>query len=265
MTRTAYLRVYQPLGSFASEEREAWASANEDDLEGEGAPRGWLIAGSYPALDGVPTEGAFVRRTDMGILVCPWRTRLRMLVGLLAFRGSMPDEVAEAFVPEEHARRAAYELARLEEERPEIRSHIIHSNWHVPLRWFAAFDESERILTEDKRGLRIRYEAPLSVGRARLERAVTILEGSWIDESVTAAVREIAGWMGEFPEEGILELDYGSVAQMFSDDELVDDASASKVWACLDALEGGDVVRAGRIFGELTDRWTDVRAREVVN
>lgn len=264
MTRTAYLRVYQPIGSFPAVEREAWLAA-EDDEPIERAPRGWLIGGAYPALEAVPPEGAFVRHHDLGTLVCPWRTRLRMLVGLLAFRGSVPDEVADAFVPEEHARRAAYELARLEEERPEVRSHIVHSNWHVPLRWFAAFDESERVLTEDRRGLRIRYQTPLSVGRARLERAMEILEGSLIDESMIAAVRELGGWLGEFLEEGILELDYGSVAQMFSDDELVEDTSAAGVWACLESLEGGDVVRAGRIFGDLTERWTDIRAREIVN
>lgn len=264
MTRTAYLRVYQPVASFPAAEREAWLAAHDEDRV-ERAPRGWLIAGAYPGIEIVPAEGAFVRRTDLGVLVCPWRTRLRMLVGLLAFRGSVPDEVADAFVPSEHARRAAYDLARLEEERPEIRSHIVHSNWHVPLRWFAAFDESERILTEDKQGLRIRYETPLSVGRARLERTVEILESSLIDESMVAAVRELGGWLGEFTEEGILELDYGSVASMFSDDDLVEDASAGAVWACLEALEGGDVVRAGRIFGDLTDRWTGVRAREVVN
>ena len=125
-----------------------------------------------------------------------------MLAGLLAFRDSVPEEVAEAFVPEEEARRAASELAQLDEDHPEVRSHILHANWHVPLRWFAAFDDSERILTEDKEGLRIRYESTLSTAAARLERALEILEGSWIDESVTEAVRELLEWLADFPEDG---------------------------------------------------------------
>ncbi|MGH2755945.1 MAG: hypothetical protein ACRDLB_16135 [Actinomycetota bacterium] len=267
MTSTSYLRVYQPLSVFSEREREAWvALSDEYDGRDTVATKRWLLRSALP-LDTfpAPTEGAFIRRLDGALLVCPWRTRLRMLAGLLAFRGSMPDEVAEAFVSDNEARHAARELARLEEDRPDIRSHIIHANWHVPLRWFAAFEDTERVLTEDKQGLRIRYESQLSSARARLTHALKVLETSWIDEGVTAAVRELRDWLGEFSEEGLLELDYASVARTFSDEDLVDDHSAAEVWNCLEALESGDVVKAGRTFTELTDRWTEVRAREVVN
>jgi hypothetical protein len=265
MTRTSYLRVYQPLGEFPAEEQRVWVGTDQDEIVADMPRREWLLASSVKGLDLVPTEGAFIRKVGDEILVCPWRTRLRMLVGLLAFRGSVPDEVAEAFVPERQARRAAYELARLEEERPDVRSHIVHANWHVPLRWFSAFGEDERILTEDRYGLRIRYETSLDKARGRLERALKILESSWIDESVTDAVRGLLGWLQEFAGDGLVELDYGSVAGIFEDEDLVEDASAAEVWACLEALEQGDVIRAGKIFGDLTDRWTEVRASEVVN
>lgn len=210
-------------------------------------------------------DGAFSRRVEGEVLICPWRTRLRMLAGLLAFRGSVPEEVADAFVPASEARRAAHELAVLGEEHPEVRSHILHANWHVPLRWFAAFDDGERILTEDKAGLRVRYETTLNEGRGRLARAQSVLEGSLIDESVTEAVRELAGWLEAFPEDGLLELDYASVASTFTDDELLEDRSAAEVAACLEALAAGDVVRAGRTFSTLTERWTEVRSLEVLN
>lgn len=257
--------MYQPLDSFPAVERDAWAAAAEEDKEVEGPQRGWLLSGSLPSVAPLPLEGAFVRQAEGGMLVCPWRTRLRMLVGLLAFRTSVPEEVAEAFVPEADARRAAQALARLEEERPDVRSHIVHANWHVPLRWFAAFDDAERILTEDRHGLRVRYETPLSLARTRLAKTLGILEESWIDDGVTDAVRELAGWLGEFGREGLLELDYGSVAGIFTHDELLEDHSAADIWVCLGSLETGDVVRAGRMFAELTERWTEVRAREVVN
>ena len=231
------------------------------------ASRRWLISAALPdrTLLAAPTEGALVRGEGDAILICPWRTSLRMLAGLLAFRNSIPDEVAEAFVPEAEARRAAHELATLGEEHPEIRSHILHANWHVPLRWFAAFEDSERILTEDKDGLRVRYETSLDNARQRLARALTVLENSWIDDGVTVAIRELTEWLEEFGGDGILELDYGSVAGMFPDEDLVEDRSAGEVGACLDALEAEDILRAGRMFGVLTDRWTEVRAREVVN
>jgi hypothetical protein len=265
--RTSYLRVYQPLGSFPAHERERWLDEFDDTaVDDARAPNRWLLACSLPSADATGhAEGAFSRRVDGELLVCPWRTRLRMLAGLLAFRGSIPEEVADAFVPESEALRAAHELAVLGEEQPDVRSHILHANWHVPLRWFAAFDDSERILTEDKQGLRVRYETSLTDGRARLERAQSILEGSMIDEGVTEAVRELVAWLGAFPEDGLLELDYGSVATTFSDDELVEDRSVAQVWACIDALAAGDVIRAGRTFQALTDRWTEVRSLEVLN
>lgn len=267
MIATSYLRVYQPLSVFSEDERAHWSGERKavDGTE-HSAARRWLISSSLPS-DPVlaPGEGAFIRTFESTLLVCPWRTRLRMLAGLIAFRGSVPEEVAEAFVPEEEARRAAHTLARLDEDHPEVRSHILHANWHVPLRWFSAFDDSERILTEDKEGLRIRYEAPLSVAAARLERALEVLEGSLIDTGVTEAVRELLEWLAGFPEEGLVELDYASVARIFTDDELLEDHSAAEVWVCLDSLAAGDVVRAGTIFGTLTDRWTEARAHEVVN
>jgi hypothetical protein len=264
---TSYLRVYQPASVFSEAERANWLrERTTPDRSEHSAARRWLISTALPS-DPVlsPGEGAFVRTYNGDTLVCPWRTRLRMLAGLIAFRGSVPEEVAEAFVPEERARDAARALARLDEDHPEIRSHILHANWHVPLRWFAAFDDSERILTEDKEGLRIRYEAQLSTAGARLEKALAVLEGSWIDSGVTEAVRELLEWLAGFPEDGLIELDYASVATIFSHDELLEDHSASEVWVCLDALAAGDVVRAGTVFGTLTDRWTEARSHEVVN
>lgn len=265
--KTAYLRVYQPLSAFSSEERDRWLSEPErDELPESRIARHWLATGAMLAADGWGvTDGAFVRRTNGDLLVCPWRTRLRMLAGLLAFRTSVPEEVADVFVPEDEARRAAHELAELGELHPEVRSHILHANWHVPLRWFVAFDDSERILTEDRSGLRVRYETALSSGRARLEHALQVLEQAWIDSSVIESVRELLGWLSEFSDDGVLELDYSSVAGMFPDEDLVDDHSAAEVGACIDALAAGDLERAGRTFASLSDRWTEVRANEVVN
>jgi hypothetical protein len=264
---TSYLRVYQPLATFSREEQARWGDTTTPSTTDESAAaRRWLLAGALPA-DPVlaPTEGAFVRKIDGVVFVCPWRTRLRMLAGLLAFRGSVPEEVAEVFVPEDDAHRAASELARLDADHPEVRSHIIHANWHVPLRWFVAFDDDERILTEDKEGLRIRYEATLTVAVARMERALSILESSWIDSAVTETVRELLAWLEGFAEEGLIELDYSSVASGFSHEDLLEDRSAAEVWTCLEAMAAGDVVTAGRVFGDLSDRWTEIRAREVVN
>lgn len=268
MIRTAYLRVYQPINSFSEQEKKRWMAYSEDgDDAASVGLRSWLVSAALPAggLGAQLTEGCFVRRIAEKVFVCPWRTRLRMLAGLLAFRGSVPEEVADVFVPRDQAERAAHELAMMGESDPEIKSHIIHANWHVPLRWFAAFDPSERILIEDRRGLRVRYEATLADGQRRLARALEILDASAIDAGVVEAVRELSGWLEEFPGEGLIELDYAGVSAAFADDDLVNDQSAAEVWTCLQALATGDLQRAAETFEALSERWTEIRSFEVVN
>lgn len=188
-----------------------------------------------------------------------------MLTGLLAFRSAVPDEVADAFVPEMEAQRAAHELATMDERTPEIRSHILHANWHVPLRWFGAFDDGERTLIEDKGGLRLRYETSTRKARTRLHHTLTVLESAHIDDSITEAVRELIDWLSDFSDSGLVELDYGTVAQMFGDEELLDDRSAGEVQNCVRALEQGNVSQAGLLFATLSERWTGARACEILN
>jgi hypothetical protein len=267
MVRTSFLRVYQPVETFAAEDTERWLAEGVSEQPESQVGRAWLVTGRLPGAGDTYSvaDGAFVRRLDDKVYLCPWRTRLRMLVGLLAFRGTLPEEVADAFVDDEVARRAARELADISDNHPEVRSHILHANWHVPVRWFAAFDPTERILTEDRNGLRVRYETTLAKARERLERAVDILDMSWLDDGVALALRELMEWVCDFPAEGLLELDYGSVAATFENDELVDDRSAEEVWSCLDALQVGDAERAGRTFGYLSDRWATARAHEAMN
>lgn len=268
MIRTSYLRAYQPLASFPDAEKECFAGGGQPEQPGEiEASQRWLISGYMPAVYSPfgLSDGAFVRSADGVSLICPWRTRMRMLAQLVAFRASVPQEVADAFVPEEQARRAAHELEAIGEHYPDVRSHILHANWHVPLRWFSAFDDSERILTEDAQGLRVRYETWIGEARDRCARALAILECSPIGEEVAEGQRELLGWLAGFPDGGLLELDYGSVAAMFSDEELVEDRTAAQLWSSLEALEGGDIGRAGDALARLGERWAELRAHEAAN
>ena len=263
---TSYLRVYLPEAEFSEEDKAHWIRRT-DETSGLVMPsaKAWLVTAVLPRGDWGQAEGCFVREAEGAKLYCPWRIRLRALTGLLAFRGSLPEEVAEAFVSRDQVERAAGELASFGDAHPEVRSHILHANWHVPLRWFTAFDDSERVLTEDHEGLRIRYETSLGRASARLTRAKQVLETAMMDEGVIDAVTELSGWLSGFGDEGLLELDYGGVAGMFEPDDLVDDRSAAEVGICLEALSGGDLARAGTTFEALTERWSRLRSREVAN
>ncbi len=100
---TAYLRIYQPLAAFPPRERAEWAAYVE---AGQVLPASLLVGreerrGLARALGltvGAEREHALVERVGDVVFLCPLRTELRTLQSLVAFRSSVPDEVADAFV-----------------------------------------------------------------------------------------------------------------------------------------------------------------------
>jgi hypothetical protein len=263
VTRTSYLRVYEPLSCFTRAERERWLRQTEPSSQ-EPSTAQWLVRGELTS-DVTRTEGAFLRRVEDQVYACPWRLRLRMLSGLLEFRGNLPAEVAEAFVPEREAQRAVDELAAMAAHGGSLRSHILHANWHVPIRWFTLFGDIDRVLVEDKAGVRLRYEARLDDAAARARHVAGVLEQASFEDSITELVRRLVEWLEGFDAAGIVELDYGTVARSFSDHDLVDDRAAAELTACVQALEAGDEVEAAQLFAQLIERWGRVRAGEAVN
>ena len=162
----------------------------------------------------------FIRRVEGRTYVCPWRTRLRMLTSLLAFRAVVPDEVADAFVPEMEAQRAAGNSPPWMRKRQRS---VLTSSKRIGMchcAGSALLTTPRRILVEDKAGLRLRYETTTRDARTRLRHTLDILEESDIDEGVTTAVRELLDWLSVFSDDGLVELDYGTVARMFDDEEL---------------------------------------------
>lgn len=252
MIRTAYLRVYLP-GERAEpscpdgtlhpganivrvDDRFLWQESTSDDaLTVEWNGRGY---------------------------VCPRFPRLRMLEGVIAFNRAYPTTL---LLPEPIVRNAVAELARIRNDSPRVRSHIMASPWHVPLRWFAAFDPARRELYEASHGLSIRYRGFVGDGVDRIERAVAALEGAGFDDGVVNQVRDLARWMREFSRDGMLELDYGAVARLFSDGDLVLDESGAEVNASLDALAERDFEGAGVNYGVVAMRWAPVQALTYVN
>lgn len=106
---------------------------------------------------------------------------------------------------------------------------------------------------------------PLSPRPGRLAHAFEVLQGAQLEDEISDVVGELVEWLRSFRGEGLLELDYGGVARSFPDEDLVDDHSAAEVQTCLEALEAGDLVHAGRVFATLTDRWSGARVAELAN
>ena len=208
------------------------------------------------------TEDAFGVEWNGEAYLCPRFPRLRMLEGVLAFNRAYP---GEALVPADAVRRAADELARLRNSEPAAQSHILSSPWHVPLRWFAAFDPDDRELYDAPFGLAVRYRTRLGAATDRIERAVRILEDAGFEEQLVSQVSDLERWLDRFDRDAMLELDYATVAALFSDGDLALDESAAEVGSSLAALAAGDYEQAGTYYAAVASRWAPAQSLTYVN
>jgi hypothetical protein len=270
MVSCAYLRVYRPLEGFPEGERARW----ERYIVGGGhvpparpvyREQALMEEGRIGLLAATEGDHADIRLIEGRYYVCPWRTRLRVLASILSLRESAPREVAEAFVPEAEARRAARELARMKRRDPAAVPCMLQSPWHVPIRWFVLFDEEERRLVErPDGGHRLFYWAPIGAAKRRAERALRALRRSEL-APVASLIRDLAEWLGGFGPTAAVELDYASVSDMFTWDELDNDHSARDIQQAVDALEGTDLAGAAERYQAVAQHWAEVRSRESLN
>lgn len=250
MAHAAYLRAYVP-------ERLV-----EDYREHVGGPPagGTLVRGEFGLYRESSRDDAFVVEREGRRFVCPRHPRLRMLEGLLAFRNAYPGAAASVLVPPALAERAAGELDRMQRGDSSVRSHILTSPFHVPLRWFAAFEPSEREVAGGGGGVEIHYWTRVGSARRRLERAIEVLEEADFDDAIVEEVRDLVRWLRPFPRQALLELDYGDVAALFDETELALDESAADVAASLEALERGDFDASGVHYGRVAARWAHAQS-----
>jgi hypothetical protein len=210
-------------------------------------------------------EGADVRFVDGVYYVCPWRTHLRILASVLELRETGPAELADAFVPEAEARRAARELARYRRRDPGAVPTMLQSPWHVPLRWFVLVEDDERRLVErPEGGHRLFYWTPIASARRRAGRALAALRRTQL-APVAGMIKELAEWLAAFDPRSAVELDYGVVSDTFGWDELDNDHSARALQESVDALEAGDLARATERYQAVAAHWAEVRSRESLN
>lgn len=253
MISTAYLRVYLPADDLSAFPEHA------------GAGVGSLHSSDIGVWHESLSEDAFAIEWQDGRFVCPRYPRLRMLEGLLAFHNAYPGMVGSTLVPEQIVRRAATELESLYEENPSARSYILASPWHVPLRWFVSFAPEQRELITKDGGMTVRYRNSRRDAARRLERAIRVLTDAGFDESVVEPVQSLNEWLSDFPDDAVVELDYGSVAELFTENDLVLDESATHIHASLDALEDNDLEEAGEHYARAAGRWAALQARLYAN
>lgn len=253
----AYLRVYQPADTFQPVERERPAPSRAAEFGAGTTSIGFIAADER--------RDVYEKVVDGVRYVCPAQNRLRTLLGLLAFERSQPDGIVHVFFSPEEIDDARRELEEIQSRFPSLRPSLLQSPWHVPLRWFVCFDDSERRIERDDDQLRVRYETTMAKAVERARRALETLKGGIVHPVVVGMVYELNEWLSTFDERSIIELDYASVASLFDEDDLADDHSAADVWNAIYALADGDGMRAGLYYQRANDRWTRARSRESTN
>jgi hypothetical protein len=273
----SYLRVYEPLSAFDRERQVYWRRYVREGravapLDGPGRQRTAVqeaLGATWSRLPELPDE-AYVMETDETLLICPWNLRVRVAEAALTARDGVPSVIADAFVPPAFAGLAKSVLddwrsgARvLERGLPRVHEQV--ATWGVPLRWFVFVDLTERELTL-RRGRRVlRYRTEIAKARRRAHRAHSVLRRSLGDAPITAAVEETARWLEEFHSRSVVELDYGGLVNMMSDEMLSSDDSPGLVAAGLAAVGRGEADAATEAYERLVDRWRSIQLLERCN
>ena len=292
MTYTAYLRIYEPVSAFHEPDRSRWTAyaassarpRRRDSLMVEHAEAlRRAIAAPRVVLPEQESQHAYVRRADGITYVCPWQTRLRCLLAYgrmlsagAALAGTMPaggDDQAMAA------------LARLEDgaHGPSARLHILASVWTVPLTWFVPFAPAERWLSLGRgrpaaaatasvtRALV--YTTPMSRARRRVARGLAALRGlpAGSDDAALEPARaaghlaEVGRWLEEFHPYSLVELDYGGLVHLVSDDALCGDQSVAEIRAAIDGAVRGECELAVAMYTRARSRWRSFAEFEMAN
>jgi hypothetical protein len=273
----AYLRVYEPLSAFDRERQVFWRRYVKEGRavapsEGPGRQRTQVLealGASWSRLPDLPDE-AYVLEADDTLLICPWNLRLRVAEAALTARDGVPAVLADAFVPPTLAGQARLIVDRvrngpavLEHGAPRIHEQV--ATWGVPLRWFVFFElaEKELVMRPERRALRYRTE--ISKARRRSHRAHSVLRRALGEAPITEAVEESTRWLEEFHPRSVVELDYGGLVSLLSDDALVDDDSPGLVATGLASLASSDAAAATEAYEQLVARWRAIQLLERSN
>jgi hypothetical protein len=296
MTYAAYLRIYEPVAAFHEPDRSTWtayaASASRprrrDSLAVEHAEAlHRAIVAPQIVVPEQESEHAYIRRADGVTYVCPWQTRLRCLLSygrILSTAGSAPPGVVPA--RDEHETITA--LARLTgagRPDPAARLHILASVWTVPLAWFVPFAATERWLALGPGAKRpggpqtasatraLLYTTPMSRARRRVARGLAALRSlpagfagvTWDPARAGTELGEVSRWLAKFHPYSLVELDYGGLVQLLSDDALSSDQSAAEMAAAIDGVTKGERELAVAMYKRAQGRWRAFAEYEMAN
>jgi hypothetical protein len=289
----AYLRVYEPLSAFDSDvadrireslqtgqidystvadrERDLWFRSQLSQpptllpgelANGEASPRALqdvlvLAPSSVSGMSGKSAEP----------LVCPLDVRARSAAALVGFLSTSQQVLRDAALTA-RAETVREKATRVLSELPSGAVHVVSTTWTVPLPWFTLVDPNRRhvvLATQDDPRRRVCWRVMMSDARARVTKAHELAERAMGEQGPTKVLEDTGRWLEHFHPESAVELDYGGLVQLMTDEQLQEDTSATDVNAIVDALEREDVEEIADRFERLRDFWSDLAIRERFN
>ena len=294
----AYLRVYEPLSAFEEPELSRWVAYAASPtrprrrcaLQAEYAETLRRIAAQPPVMvPGSESRDAYIRWAHGVTYVCPWQTRLRAWLALSHLRATLRPPLAGAFSPGE-AQQAARALAEAYGEARSRQSYIRTSAWSVPLTWFAMFSATERWLAlgpgEETGPIgpatasavrTLIYATAMAQARRRLARGLAAVrrglrgplgrpaEIRHRSLAVTAELEDVARWLEEFHPQSVVELDYGGLVHLLTDDALRGDQSVAEIGAAISGLAQDEPELAIAMYRRAAGRGKTLRAARSAN
>ncbi|NUP32374.1 MAG: hypothetical protein HOU01_11720, partial [Streptomycetaceae bacterium] len=146
---------------------------------------------------------------------------------------------------------------------PRVHEHVATGG--VPLRWFLFIDFAEREVSTAPGRRMLRYRTQIGQARRRAHQGLGILRRTMGQVPITESVAEGTRWLEEFHPGSVVELDYGGLVHLFSDEDLLADDSPRLVADGLTALADGDGELATERYEKLVDRWRAIQLMERCN
>jgi hypothetical protein len=202
-----------------------------------------------------------------GPLVCPLDIRARSAAALVGFL-TTAHPALQAVALTASADNVREKAARVLSELPGGAVHVVSTTWTVPLPWFTMVDPAHRhmvLATQDDPRRQVCWRVAMADARERVTKAHDLAERTMGDQGPTKVLEDTSRWLEHFHSESAVELDYGGLVQLLTDEQLQEDTSAADVNAIVTALEQEDVEEIAARFEKLRDFWGELAIRERFN
>lgn len=263
---TAHLRVYEPLAAFEdwaqsiilSTPKRDWQQSEEHETRLLWTRTLRRVSDPFPH-----DEPEFFRAVTVAgydgtehTRYCPGQLPARALLAAEQAEEAMRPEVFDLLVPPaaREANAVRLDTNRLAEDLTHLNTRT--SSWGIPLSWFALFreDDEVRVHQQGDKLRSVRLLTTFSQAVERLSWALNVMVAHAAQAPLFEELGQLGTWLEGFDRESVLELDYGTLAELVWPDDSVNDLHHG-----LQALEESDATGAAAAYRRLSNRWLGPR------